>query len=425
MNNKVIKEKTKEVGKDVLLEAKKKELAPIIETIEKKDYAKAIALCEAMMGEGNMNTDMLAILSYAYFARGDVTKALELITSLLKTNALDPQVVLVAAEIYRQQKNYSQLIKVVGPLYKQGKADLDICTMYAEALYIKKKYVKALEVYRDILQFHEAGNEVRIELLEVVFSKVVILDMLLKSKNLSMDMDAYISFLSTQSIHPKSEERIAFNLVEFSDYLPQKNVREPFKILLDYLSKNNVLTKHIWRETLESGYVSYESYLINENPKISKFTFDFITSFIEMRQEEQGRMMPRRGYEQQGIAQILKHDFIFRKYYATKRVPSILEEFSIIKSLYPTVYSYVEAYDKELRGSVAISTEKYKKELIAFDKKYVGRKFKEDAILKENNQVYIKEYNDIPLYGNDVRRNDPCPCGSGKKYKMCCGKNVK
>jgi uncharacterized protein YecA (UPF0149 family) len=21
-----------------------------------------------------------------------------------------------------------------------------------------------------------------------------------------------------------------------------------------------------------------------------------------------------------------------------------------------------------------------------------------------------------------VGRNDPCPCGSGKKYKQCCGK---
>jgi preprotein translocase subunit SecA len=23
-----------------------------------------------------------------------------------------------------------------------------------------------------------------------------------------------------------------------------------------------------------------------------------------------------------------------------------------------------------------------------------------------------------------VGRNDPCPCGSGKKYKHCCGKNA-
>lgn len=25
--------------------------------------------------------------------------------------------------------------------------------------------------------------------------------------------------------------------------------------------------------------------------------------------------------------------------------------------------------------------------------------------------------------GNKVGRNDPCPCGSGKKYKKCCGTN--
>ena len=23
-----------------------------------------------------------------------------------------------------------------------------------------------------------------------------------------------------------------------------------------------------------------------------------------------------------------------------------------------------------------------------------------------------------------VGRNDPCPCGSGKKYKNCCGRNI-
>ena len=22
-----------------------------------------------------------------------------------------------------------------------------------------------------------------------------------------------------------------------------------------------------------------------------------------------------------------------------------------------------------------------------------------------------------------IGRNDPCPCGSGKKYKFCCGRN--
>ncbi len=30
----------------------------------------------------------------------------------------------------------------------------------------------------------------------------------------------------------------------------------------------------------------------------------------------------------------------------------------------------------------------------------------------------------VPSHGGAVGRNDPCPCGSGKKYKKCCGRNL-
>ena len=35
----------------------------------------------------------------------------------------------------------------------------------------------------------------------------------------------------------------------------------------------------------------------------------------------------------------------------------------------------------------------------------------EKTVKKRNNQN-----------NNKIGRNDPCPCGSGKKYKQCCGK---
>jgi preprotein translocase subunit SecA len=28
----------------------------------------------------------------------------------------------------------------------------------------------------------------------------------------------------------------------------------------------------------------------------------------------------------------------------------------------------------------------------------------------------------VKVAGTKVGRNDPCPCGSGKKYKKCCGR---
>ena len=37
-------------------------------------------------------------------------------------------------------------------------------------------------------------------------------------------------------------------------------------------------------------------------------------------------------------------------------------------------------------------------------------------------QAIINKPQTVRLEGEKVGRNDPCPCGSGKKYKACCGK---
>jgi hypothetical protein len=47
-----------------------------------------------------------------------------------------------------------------------------------------------------------------------------------------------------------------------------------------------------------------------------------------------------------------------------------------------------------------------------------------DGILpQEKRDEITKEYKQSKIaVSNKVGRNDPCPCGSGKKYKKCCGK---
>ena len=35
----------------------------------------------------------------------------------------------------------------------------------------------------------------------------------------------------------------------------------------------------------------------------------------------------------------------------------------------------------------------------------------------------VKENQTVRNEGPKIGRNDPCSCGSGKKYKNCCGKN--
>lgn len=54
------------------------------------------------------------------------------------------------------------------------------------------------------------------------------------------------------------------------------------------------------------------------------------------------------------------------------------------------------------------------------------------TIIAEKEQIIAalqRRHDDLQMQVNElksftkVRRNDPCPCGSGKKYKHCCGKS--
>ena len=50
-----------------------------------------------------------------------------------------------------------------------------------------------------------------------------------------------------------------------------------------------------------------------------------------------------------------------------------------------------------------------------------------DELLDEETrkQLYKKQkLSGTVVKGKKIGRNDPCPCGSGKKYKQCCGRNA-
>ncbi len=50
----------------------------------------------------------------------------------------------------------------------------------------------------------------------------------------------------------------------------------------------------------------------------------------------------------------------------------------------------------------------------------------DDILYEEERAEITKKYrrSKTVVKGKKIGRNDPCPCGSGKKYKNCCGKVV-
>lgn len=50
----------------------------------------------------------------------------------------------------------------------------------------------------------------------------------------------------------------------------------------------------------------------------------------------------------------------------------------------------------------------------------------DDILTEERRKELYKESRNsgTVVKGKKIGRNDPCPCGSGKKYKKCCGRNA-
>ena len=85
----------------------------------------------------------------------------------------------------------------------------------------------------------------------------------------------------------------------------------------------------------------------------------------------------------------------------------------------------IETMDEDTQVSLAFDKEKLYKNMVAAkaDWLYELPQWKEIYSEEELNKLY-KEQKESGTIRKEkkIGRNDPCPCGSGKKYKKCCGR---
>lgn len=85
----------------------------------------------------------------------------------------------------------------------------------------------------------------------------------------------------------------------------------------------------------------------------------------------------------------------------------------------------IETMDEDTKVSLAFDTEKLYKNMVAAkaDWLYELPQWEKIYTEEERKKLY-KEQKESGTIRKEkkVGRNEPCPCGSGKKYKKCCGK---
>ena len=85
-----------------------------------------------------------------------------------------------------------------------------------------------------------------------------------------------------------------------------------------------------------------------------------------------------------------------------------------------------ESFDEDSKVELEIVPETLFYNMLAAGADYLFSLPQWESILGEDKMKEIaKEYkkSKTGVKGKKIGRNEPCPCGSGKKYKHCCGKN--
>ncbi|MCM1105580.1 MAG: SEC-C metal-binding domain-containing protein [Blautia sp.] len=85
----------------------------------------------------------------------------------------------------------------------------------------------------------------------------------------------------------------------------------------------------------------------------------------------------------------------------------------------------IETMDEETHVSLAFDKEKLYKNMVKANADWLYDLPMWDDIYDKETQkrLYLEQKKSgTVVVGKKVGRNEPCPCGSGKKYKYCCGR---
>lgn len=213
---------------------------------------------------------------------------------------------------------------------------------------------------------------------------------------------------------------IADIVVEIAKQLPDVRFRKPFRDLLDHFTEKRILPKEMYPITVPSGYRSLESYAVYEDLRLSwemrelsSLIYDLEDKFDMDCAFEAVRILKENPYDER----IIHKDYPYMDKLlsqAKKRVRAknkahrnqAFKNPSLTPQAAADFYSALGNMDSNGNTVMPWGTAN----LFATPSVDSSGKMPDPARKTE------------PIKAKKVGRNDPCPCGSGKKYKHCCGR---
>lgn len=389
---------------------------------ENGEFEKVTKLCQDILKADPDSTEIQMLLGQSYFEQDVMPMAQITFWDVVEANPEEEQPRLYLGLTFYAQENYKKAIEQFEILHSRESYQPDFLNAYADSLLKMDRQTEGCEILREEIAAWRAGRlPIGGEMLDQAFRSLLDLDITLHSQKFEEDTSWYYDYLNQMEMDDAGQRRTATALAYFCKNLTQKWYRPYFKQLADYIAEKKFLTMDNFLKTLESAYASLESYAYHEDHEIDALVEGYLSVIYD--REYSGISS---GEQKDNIeAAILNYEWFICQYYESHK-----SVFRHIQQTYPYTYELIRGSLEEITANPGLVARKTVEKLVPYAKgmnkqqveqalvsayKEVSRSAKEPVYLHEGEGSYKRMQ---PKVG----RNDPCPCGSGKKYKKCCGR---
>ena len=286
-------------------------------------------------------------------------------------------------------------------------------------------YEKTAEICQDLLATKDGhGNEQIKIILARVFPKVLRTDVETENKKYQQHLSQYYTFLDSIEMNELMQEYIVETLIRLCELMENAWYRPLFREFVEHIERQGYLTEEVYKETLASAYASLESYEYYGDSKVSLLAKTILKLGYDKTYTIQNVAL-------ESMKKNLHLDVLMNDWYLTQYYEEHEKEFSYIAQKYPYSYRLIADVVKEVKSDANKKAESLLDEMMNHVTEGTTKEQLLQVLTKSYTNLMSKEEKPQTVFAGKgsyrrssekIGRNDPCPCGSGKKYKHCCGK---
>lgn len=394
---------------------------------QQQDFAGQERLCRELLRDHPQMADVQVMLGRSLYNQGKFGQAQQVFSAELRDFPQDPnseQAAIFLGLILHEQGNYREAVRSFERCFPPKIYIAPCFAVFGDCLERLHLSERARVVYgQELERFEKSGVIVSAEILSGVFQRAILLDVQLANGQYDHDMALYNAFLALVPMEVESSRtHLAANISAWSHLMTNRpEFRPQFAAILEHVTQEGYLKGTKEEYILGSGWGALESYTLRGDGEIPAVVESFLTGQSQNPMGENPKMPSAE-------RAVLFTD----EYYMTLYYPEHRELFEKIADRYPHCAAAAQPFLSHLREEGAEKMQEEVLDQLLTLPEIRGSRERVRAMLEKSYQKALTQKKDTRVYlaegetfrrpGKKIMPNDPCPCGSGKKYKNCHGR---